>query len=591
MWEPWFVMLVIGMAFVAFVSGRLRYDVVGLSAMTVLALAGVLPMNQIFHGFANDAVLSVIAVMIVGRAVRAAGATEPFAARMLGVGGGTRGQVLALTGTVGFFSAFMNNTGALAVFLPVAVHMARKMRRLASALLMPLAFATLLGGLVTLIGTPPNILVSNFRAERLGEPYALFDFSPVGLGIAVAGILFLAVVGWRLLPSRRGSVSQHQLLRMDHYFAEVRVPEDSPLKGGTLRDLEELHLDVNVVGLMRGQRHIAAPMSSEIVQTDDLLVVEAGGDQLAELLKRAGLELRDGGRGVDERPISSAEILVEEIVIGRGSPLVGRTARELRMRWRFGVNLLGISRRGERIVRRLPDVRLRAGDVLVIQVPADALEDVLQEWKCFTLVDHEHPLPSLGKLLLTITIFGSALGLVAFQILPLGLTFLSAALLLVMVRVVSVGQAYAAVDWPVVVLLGSTICLGFALETSGGAAMLAGVIVSLSRDLSAPVIMATIMICTMLISNLVNNAATAVLMAPIAYAVSLDLGASPDPFLMAVAVGASSCFLTPIGHQCNTLVLGPGGYRFSDYARMGAPLSAIVIIVGVILIPLFWPFH
>ena len=585
-----FVLAVVAVAFVLFMWGRLRYDIVGLSAMVVLALGGVLPTTEIFAGFANDAVLSVIAVMIAGRGLRAAGTTEPFAALLLRARG-TVGQVLALTGTVGFFSTFMNNTGALAVFLPVSIHMAREMRRLASTLLMPLAFASLLGGLVTLIGTPPNILVSNFRQEHMGAPFGLFDFTPVGLGVALVGILFLAVVGWRLLPARRGSVSLARLMQMESYFSEVYVPPSSPFAGRPLRDLQELGMDVNVVGLVRGDRRVPAPLAHELILAEDILLVEAAGQPLRELLARASFDLQHERREIVLEEMGDEDVELQEIVIARGSPLVGRTARGLRMRWRFGVNLLAISRRGARIVRRLADVRFQPGDVLLVQARRESIPDVLQEFKVVTLVDHEHPLPSIPKLLLTMAIFGAAIVLVAARILPLGLTFLTAALLLVLTGVVTVKQAYTAVDWPVIVLLGSTIALGSALEYTGAAQLVAGALVRHTVDWPPPAVVGAVMVVTMLISNVVNNAATAVMMAPIAYAIAIDLGTSPDTFLMAVAVGASCCFLTPIGHQCNVLVLGPGGYKFTDYARLGLPLSALVVTVGLFLVLRVWPLY
>lgn len=587
-WNQVFVLTVIAVAFALFMSGRFRYEIVGLVAVVVLSLGGVLPTTEVFHGFANDAVLSVVAVMVVGRAVRRAGATEPFAALLLKARSAMT-QILAITGTVTFFSAIMNNTGALAVFLPVAVHMSRSMRRLASTLLMPLAFASLLGGLITLIGTPPNILVSTFRQEHMGQSYSLFDFSPVGLGVAFLGWIFLASVGWRLLPARRGSVTPQRLLRMESYFSEVKVPPESMLVGRALRDVESLDLDVNVVGIARGGQRIVAPLAEEPVEAGDVLLVEAAGPALRELLEEAGLERAEKTHEIEAGQFESDDIEMQEIVIAPRSPLIGRTAAGLRMRWRFAVNLLGISRQGERILRRLPDVRFRAGDVLLIQVRADALQDILQQFKCYSLVDQDHPRPSLPRLLVTITVFGSAVALVAIGTLPLGLSFLTAALLLVLVGVLTSREAIAAVDWPVVVLLASTICMGSALEYTGSAELIAVAMINSTLGWPTWTIVGSMMVVTMLLSNIVNNAATAVMMAPIAYTVARELGVSPDTFLMAVAVGASSCFLTPIGHQCNTLVLGPGGYHFSDYLRLGLPMSVLVILTGLPLILWVWP--
>jgi di/tricarboxylate transporter len=582
------VFAVISVAFLFFAWGRIRYDAVGLVAIVVLSFFRVLPPQEVFHGFANDAVLSVIAVMVAGRALRAAGTTEPFAALLLGARTYT-GQLLALTGTVGFFSSFMNNTGALAVFLPVTIHMARKIHRLASSMLMPLAFASLLGGLVTLLGTPPNILVSTFRQEHAGEAFGLFDFTPVGIVVAAAGIVFLATVGWRLVPVRRGSVSTERLLQMQNYFSEVMVRPESEFASRPLQDLQELGLDVNIVGLVRGKQRVPAPGAHDLILSGDVLLVEAAGEELHKFADRAGLVLAHGQTDLLLEEMGSADVELQEVVVAQGSPLIGRTARGMRMRWRFGVNLLAISRRGARIVRRLPDVRFRAGDVMLIQVRRDRLEEVMQEFKVFTLVDHEHPLPSLPKLFLTVGIFGVAMALVAFRIFPLGLTFLAAAILLVMTGVLNARQAYRSVDWPVIVLLGSTICLGAALEFTGGANTIATGLLGLVDDWPGWGQLLALMVTTMIVSNVINNAATAVMMAPIAWSMAEAEGYSTDAFLMGVAVAASSCFLTPIGHQCNVLVLGPGGYRFTDYARPGLPLSILVLAVGLAMIMVVWP--
>jgi di/tricarboxylate transporter len=583
-----FVFAVVVVAFGLFMSGRVRYDVVGLLATVVLVFGGQLPSTEVFHGFANDAVLSVVAVMVVGRAVRLAGAIEPFAVLLLKARG-LVGQTFAITGTVTFFSAIMNNTGALAVFLPVAVHMSRAMHRLASALLMPLAFASLLGGLITLIGTPPNILVSSFRQEHMGTSFALLDFARVGLGVAVVGWVFLSTVGWRLLPPRRGSVVTERLLRMDRYFSELEVPQHSELVGRTLRNFSELSLDVNVVGIARDEHRIVAPLADEPVLGGDVLLVEADAAPLHELLLRTDLRQTTSPGGLRPEQFETENIVVREIVIAPRSPLVGRTAAGLRMRWRFGVNLLAVSRQGSRIIRRIPDVRFRAGDVLVIQVRNEAFSDILHQFKCYRLGDEDHPKPSISRLLVTLLIFGSAVTLVALGLFPLGLTFLTAALLLVLTSVLTTRQAIHAVDWPVVILLGSTICMGAALEHSGGAETLARSVMELTKSWPAWSVVGAVLVVTMLLSNVVNNAATVVMMAPIAYTLAIDLGLSPDTFLMAVAVGASSCFLTPIGHQCNTLVLGPGGYHFTDYLRLGGPLSILVILVALPLILHFWP--
>ena len=574
-------------ALALFMSGRVRYDLVALGAALLLVLARVLAPGDIFAGFGNDAVVSVIAIMIVGRAIRRSGATEPFAAQMLRMRGGRVGHTLALTGTSAFFSAFMNNTGALTIFLPIAIHMAKATHRLASALLIPLAYATLLGGMVSLIGTPPNILISSFRAEHLGKPYAIFDFARVGLPVALVGVAYLGILGWRLLPARRGSATLDRTLRMPQFFAEAHVPAGSFLANRTLADLADLSVDANVVGIVRGERRIAAPLASEPIQAGDLLLVEAEATQLDRLVARAGLEL-GGDRVIAEEEIGSPDVVLQNVVVARASPLVGRTPKGLRLRWRYGMNVLAISRKGARITRRLSQIRFRPGDVLFIQVRRDGLDDLLQQLHLPTLVDTAHRKPSIRRLAVTLSIFGCALLAVSVGVAPLGISFLIAALALIVARQIELGDAISAVDWSIVVLLGATIPLGKALEISGGAETVANSLLSLTSGAHVMVSLIALMVVTILLSATMNNAATVVLMAPIGYRMALASGEAPDPYLMAVAVAASADFLTPVGHQCNLLVMGPGGYRFGDYARAGIPLLFIVVLVGVPALLLFW---
>jgi len=375
---------------------------------------------------------------------------------------------------------------------------------------------------------------------------------------------------------------------MHQYFAEVRVPGDSVLAGQTLRQLEDLAVDANVVGILRGGIRIAAPLSSEPIEAGDLLLVEAEAGQLDRLVARAGLELGED-RIIAQEEIGSADVQLAKLVASRGSPLVGRTPKGLRMRWRYGMNVLAISRQGERIVRRLSDVRIRPGDVLFVQVRREALAEILETLHLATLEDGRHERPQLGKLFATLGIFFAALAGVASGVASLGICFLAAALLLVILGLVSAREAYTAVDWSIVVLLGSTIPLGVALEQTGGAASIASVLMHLAQDVHPVWALTAVMVVTMLFSNAMNNAATAVLMAPIAFRLSQQMEVSADPFLMGVAVAASACFLTPIGHQCNILVMGPGGYRFGDYFRLGAPLSVIVLGVSIPAILWFWP--
>ena len=573
-----------------FLWGRWRPDLVAILALMVLALSGVIPPSRVFSGFGNEAVISVAAIFMMGRAVDRAGLTEPLARALKRMGGGVVGHNFALFGSTAFLSSTMNNTGALAILMPLAIRLARESRRMASMVLMPLAFASLLGGLITVIGTPPNILVAQLRAEHMGEPFHFFDFTPVGLGLALVGVAFLSLVGWRLLPARRGAASTRDFYRIGKYFAEVVVSHGSSFVGHPLSQFSRIDAEVNVVGLIRGQQRMPAPNPEEILQAGDALLVEAVSEELRKLLRKGELQL-GSDRRIAENELGSGEILLQEVVITQNSPLVGRTARDMAMRSRLGLNVLAIHRSGKSIVARLRETPFEPGDVLLVQARAEEWTESLHDLRILPLRERDIELVSTPRALKCLLIFAGAVVAIATGALSLGVAFTSAAVLMILVGVLSLKEAYNAVDWPVIILLGATLPLGWALESSGGAESIAAMLMNLEPAAPGFIVVGTVLLVTMLLSNLINNAATAVIMAPIAYRFALEIGANPDTFFMAVAVGASSAFLTPIGHQCNLLVLGPGGYRFSDYSRLGIPLSLLTVVVAVPLILYFWPLH
>jgi di/tricarboxylate transporter len=575
-------------ALVLFLWGRLRPDLVAVMALMVLAVTRVLEPARVFAGFGNEAVISVAAIFMMGRAVEKAGLTEPLARLLSGKGRGTIWQNSTLFGSTALLSATMNNTGALAILMPLAIRVARDARRMASQVLMPLAFASLLGGLITLIGTPPNILVAQIRAEHMGTPFRMFDFTPVGLGLTVVGVAFLSLWGWRFLPARRGAASTRGFYRLGKYFAEVVVPPQSRLVGRPLSSFSKLDADVNVVGLIRGDTRILAPAPEEILESEDALLMEAASEELRKLVRSGDLQL-GADRRIAESELGAGEIVLQEVVITQSSALVGRTARGMALRSRMGLNVLAIHRQGESIVARLRETPFNPGDVLLVQSRAEEWDETLHDLRILPLRERELELISTPRALKCLLIFAAAVVGIATGVLSLGVAFTGAAVLMILSGVLTLKEAYSAVDWPVIVLLGATLPLGWALESSGGAATIARSLMELEPGAPGYILVGTMLLVTMLLSNLINNAATAVIMAPIAFRFALQLGYSPDTFFMAVAVGASCAFLTPIGHQCNLLVLGPGGYRFSDYSRLGVPLSILTVLVAVPLILLFWP--
>jgi di/tricarboxylate transporter len=582
---------VLALALVLFVWGRWRYDVVSLMALLVVTVTGIVPGAEAFAGFGHPAVVTVAAVLVVGRGLQNSGVVDNIARLLSVVADHLTLQVSILTALVATCSAFMNNVGALALFLPVAMRMARKNDLSPSLFLMPIAFGSLLGGLVTLIGTPPNIIIATFRAQTAPEPFRMFEFAPVGVGVAVAGILFITLIGWRLLPQRKGQASREEMFRVEDYIAEVRVSEGSKTAGKTLRDLETgTDADVVVVGLVRGEHRLPAPSGFETLRAGDILIVEADSETLKALVDAAGLELV-GGKDLGEEALKSDEVSVVEAVVVPDSLIEGRTARNLYLRSRYGLNLLAVARQGQRVRERLGGIRFRAGDVLLLQGGAEALPETLSTLGCLPLAERGLRLGQPRRVLLSTAIFGSALVGSATGVLPVQIAFVVAAVLMVVTGLLSLREAYDAIDWPVVVLLGAMIPVGLALETTGGATLIANGILQMAHQVPPTAVVAIVLVGAMSLSNVVNNAAAAVLMAPIAIGVARGLGTSADAFLMAVAVGASCAFLTPIGHQSNTLVLGPGGYRFGDYWRMGLPLSVVVTAVAIPLILWFWPLH
>ncbi|MFO8192639.1 MAG: SLC13 family permease [Bacillota bacterium] len=580
---------VLGLILVLFIWGRWRYDLVALFVLLLLTVVGLVSPEEAFSGFGHPAVITVAAVLIVSRALFNSGVVDYIVRLMSKAGDNFNVQILILVLAITISSGFMNNIGALALFMPVALRMARKSERSPSLYLMPLSFGSLLGGLITQVGTPPNIIISIFRTETAGAPFRMFDFAPVGAGIALVGIIFIVLLGWRLIPQRKGQLSAEELFKVEDYITEVVVPEKSALTGKRVRDLENMtDGDVAVVGHIRKDQKFAAPSPYRTFQENDRLIIKADAEEIQELLNVSGLEIADSEK-LNAEALSSEEIIVIEATITTNSVLERRTARGMKLRSRYGVNLLGLAREGGRLRSRPDRVRLRAGDVLLLQGPTDTIYEVLPTLGLLPLVERGLRVDQPPRTILGVLIFAAALVMAALGYLSIQVAFTAAALVMVLAGFLSLREIYDSVDWPIIVLLGAMFPVSQALETTGGAELLADGILGVAGNVAPWVTLTIILVGTMFLSDLVNNAAAAVLMAPIAISVSAGLHASADPFLMAVAVGASCAFLTPIGHQSNTLVMGPGGYKFGDYWRMGLPLEIIIVLVGIPLIMIFWP--
>lgn len=579
----------LALTFALFLWGRWRYDIVAVIALLAVTVTGLVPPGEAFAGFGHPAVITVAAVLILSRGLMNSGLIDGITGLLGRIGRRPSIQVAVLTGITACFSMFMNNVGAIAVMLPVAVQISRKRGRPPFYLLMPVAFGSLLGGLVTMIGTPPNIIVAMARARNGGEPFGMFDFSPVGLGVAAAGVAFVALIGWRLIPERKGRASADELFHIEDYVTEVRIKKGSPLAGGRLSDLRKFKdLSINVLGIGRGKKQIVSPPAGEVLEEGDILVVEADSDDLAAFLKAARLELAEDKK-LGKDVLGAEEAGLQEAVVTANSPLVGNTALGLDLRRRRGMNLLAVARRGARLKGRLALIRFQPGDVLLTSGPRDTLQETFQRLGCIPLVRKNTGFGQPRRVVLAGAIFAAGIALAALGVLPIQVALIAAAVAMVFANLIPVRELYDSVDWSVIVLLGAMIPVGRALETSGGAAAVVSALLRFTKDMPPAFSLVVLLIMTMIVSDVINNAATAVLMAPVAITMASSLGVSADPFLMAVAVGASCAFLTPIGHQSNTLVMGPGGYRFGDYWRMGLPLEILIVLTAVPLILRRWP--
>lgn len=587
--EHWIIFGTLLLTLVLFISGRWRYDVVALIALLIVSLTGLIPADQVFSGFSNSAVVTVAAVLVLSRGLQNSGLVEVLGEWLGRLQGGITIQLAALTVIVAFLSAFMNNVGALALLLPVVLQLARKKNLPASSLLMPIAFASLLGGMTTLIGTPPNIITSSFREQAGGSPFVMFDFTPVGGGVALAGLLFIILLGWRLIPHRRSRDSSVSLFEIENYITEVKVSEKSRLVGRRLREIPDFSkAEVLIIGLVRGGERRMEPSAHTTLQANDILIVSADTENIRRIANHSGLELV-GSEQINPQDLESDEVTLIEAVIMPNSQLSGGTARSLNMRARYGVNLLAISRQGKRLKGRLDHIRFQTGDVLLLQSPAETVRKIVETLGCLPLAGRNLRIGQPRQIILAFAIFISALVVAAMGYTSIQVSLMAAVVVMVVTRLVTLQEAYESVDWPILILLGAMIPVGQALETTGGAQLIASSILRVSDAVSPVWTLTLLLVLTMFLSDLVNNAASVVLMAPIGISVAEGIGVSVDPFLMAITIGASCAFLTPIGHQSNTLVMGPGGYKFGDYWRMGLLLEIIVVVVAIPLLLIFWP--
>ena len=574
--------------FVFLIWGRWRYDLVAFVALLAALLTGVVPVDRAFSGFGHPATVIIALVLIISRGLSNSGVIELLARFFVDASRKLASHISIMSALAAVSSAFMNNVAALALLMPLDMQAASKAKRSPAVTLMPLSFASILGGMITLIGTPPNIVIAEFRNDALGESFSMFDFAPVGLACAAVGVAYVALIGWRLLPAeRRKADPQKELFDLADYIAELKVPDGSPVIGKRVRELDEMAAksDVEIVGLIRTGRRMPGLARIVEIKAGDILVVEAPPESITEALGNMGLEYIGTGEGV----LKDEELQLSEVVVPEASPLVDRSAASFRLLYRYRVALVGVSRGGERFRDHVRNLVIQTGDVLLMLGAEEPLTDVTGRLALLPLADRGQRVIQRDKVWLSVGIFSAAILAASFGLVYLPIALGCVVALMALLNIVPLREIYNSIEWPVIVLLGCMIPIGSALQSTGGTALIADGIVSLSSGFSPVVVLALLIIVTMTLSDVMNNTATAVIAAPIAVEIAARLSVNPDPFLMGVAVAASCAFLTPIGHKNNTLIMGPGGYRFGDYWRMGLPLEILIVAVSIPMIMWVWP--
>jgi len=572
-----------------FAQNKIRFEIVALSTLMIAVLLGLVPRDQAFTGFGHNAVVTVAAVLVMSQALIDSGFVEIIAHYVSRFGKTQHAQLGILMLGVALFSSIMNNIGALALFMPVGIQMARQNNYSPSYILMPLAFASLFGGMITLIGSPPNIIISEFRREITGEAFAMFQFAPIGLSITIGGILMILAFGWRLIPVRKGQISRDDLFSIKEYTTVVRVNPESVMANKTIREVDpEILRRINIISHVRPGLSNSALNPYRIISPGDKLILACSAEALAEFLKKSKTEL-SGSKQISTEDMRGDGMTITEIAIPPSSGFINHTAKTLDLRSRFHINLLAIARQGERLGASPNRIRIRAGDVLLIQGTMASIQELINDLDALPLAERKIDLKQNQRTILAFGIFALALLVVALEIMPADVTFVIAAILMVLTRVTSIQSAMHAIDLPIIFLLGALIPVSQALETTGAANLLAELLMGVTGSLPTWGILALLLSLTLILTNIINNAAAALLLAPVAVGLANIMGHSIDPYLLSVFVGATSAYLTPIGHASCTVVMGPGGYRFSDYWKLGLPLSILTVLIAIPVILALYP--
>jgi len=577
--------LVVLMGFL--IWGKWRYDAVTLLCLAALVLLGIVPAENAFTGFGHPAVITVALVLLISRGLQEAGMVSLAGNLISRLTLGENQYLILIMVIAAFLSSFMNNIGAMALLLPITLSVCQKMEWNPSKFLMPLAFASILGGMNTVIGTPPNIIIAQYRQEYTGTTFSFFDFSLVGLAVSIVGILFIALIGYKLVVVRENTSNTTRLIDLKNYLFEVTVKEDSKAIGLRLSEIKKISgPETDVLGIVNESGAVTSVSMATKIQSGQILVIKTSPDDISSIQEALGFEIAENLNTIQESDLDEIEVMVTA-----GSRLIGRKHEFLKRLASEDLALLGLWRQGAKFRTRLAREAFKVGDVLLLGVRTlddEGVKERIKHLGLMPLMERElQTIPSRSRLIKSLLFFGTAIALTAFNVMNIVVAFLLCVLAFISIKVLN-GNLYRNIEWPVVVMLAAMIPVGQALETSGISLGIANFISTTTEGMALPWLILMILVITMFVSDIVNNAATAVIMAPIAANLAIGLGQPVDPFLMAVAVGASCAFLSPIGHQCNTLVMAPGNYKFGDYWRLGLPLECVIVAISIPMILFVW---
>ncbi|PLY03114.1 MAG: hypothetical protein C0623_02665 [Desulfuromonas sp.] len=585
------VLVILLIALILFATEWIRMDLVSLMVLLSLALTGLVTAEEAFSGFSNPAVITVAAMFIISAGLTNTGALGPVGERLIRYSGKSEFRmIVAIMLTAAFFSAFINNIGTAAMMMPLVVSMGQRSGISPSKLLIPLAFGSLMGGICTLIGTPPNILINALMTEYTGEDFSMFDFSPVGLIILAIGILYMGFVGRFILPNRK-SGTLTEAYQVKEYVTEAKVLEDSQLDGKRISQcgLHEKY-GLNIRAILRGRKKYPFPHRNRKIYAGDTLFLEGDPEAILKARGGKGLTIVAEQDNPDINQSDDSSMIVIEAALSPNSEVAGKTLSEVHFSETYGMTVLAIWRKGAPVVRKVDHVILQFGDVLLLQGQREQAIHIGNNHGFLLMGDVTPSTYRPEKAPLAIIILLGVIILAAGGILPIMLSASLGALLMVLSRCLRAREIYNTVNWEILVLIAGTLPLGIAMEKSGAAHFLAEKIIVTFGPYGPWVVLAAVFLMTFTLTEIMSHAAAAVLVAPIAYNTAIDLAVSPKPFFMAVAIAASACFMTPISHQSNALVMGPGGYRFVDYIKVGTPLNLLIWVIASLTIPLFFPF-